>query len=476
MLLTIATTHQPATDLGYLLHKNPASVNVFDLSFGKAYVFYPEATAERCSASLLLDIDPVGMVRGRQGQGPASLALEQYVNDRPYVASSFLSVAIAQVYGNALAGKSRERPELAQAPLPLQARLAVVPCQGGEGLLQRLFEPLGYMVDAQRHVLDTAFAEWGDSRYFTVTLTATCILRDLLAHLYVLIPVLDNEKHYWVGDDEVEKLLRHGAGWLAAHPERALIAQRYLRRQHNLIEDALARLIAEDSSKVDTANEAPLTEETNTEERVSLHTMRLLAVHAALRESGAKSVLDLGCGAGKLLKLLLADPTIERILGLDVAYHALTIAQQKLHLERLPERQRQRITLIHGALTYRDRRLEGYDAAAVVEVIEHLDPPRLAAFERVLFEGAHPGTVIITTPNSEFNVRFPTLPAGAFRHRDHRFEWTRAQFQAWANGVADRFGYTTRFQAVGGEDPEVGPPSQMALFNRKASPSDRNYG
>src|SRR5690348_13625783 len=237
MLLTIRTTHTPATDLGYLLHKNPARVQSFEQSFGRAHVFYPEASDEACTAALLLDVDPVGLVRGRRGSRGEGGALQQYVNDRPYVASSFLSVAIADVFGTAMAGRSKERPALADTPIPLSARIAVLPCRGGEDLLRRLFEPLGYAVSATQHPLDETNAEWGPSRYFTVELTATTRLSELLSHLYVLIPVLDDEKHYWVGAEEVDKLLRHGEGWLAAHPEREMITRRYLRHRRSLIDD-----------------------------------------------------------------------------------------------------------------------------------------------------------------------------------------------------------------------------------------------
>src|SRR5262249_30770284 len=138
MLFTLSTTYVPATDLGFLLHKNPAKVQSFPLSFGHAHVFYPETTSERCTAALLLDVDPIGLVRNRRGPAGESGLLAQYVNDRPYVASSFLSVAIAQVYGSALAGKSKERPDLIATRLPLTARLAVVPCRGGERVLPHL--------------------------------------------------------------------------------------------------------------------------------------------------------------------------------------------------------------------------------------------------------------------------------------------------------------------------------------------------
>ena len=491
MLLTISTTRRPATDLGWLLHKHPAKVQAFDLAFGQAHVLYPEATEGRCTAALLLDVDPVGLVRRRRGPSANRFSLQQYVNDRPYVASSFMSVAIAQVYGSALGGRCPHRPELVDEVLPLEARIAVLPCRGGEAFLRRLFEPLGYEVEAEQHPLDTKFIDWGDSSYFTVTLRGEQPLCDLLTHLYVLIPVLDNDKHYWVGQDELEKLLRKGEGWLAGHPERETITTRYLKHQRRLAREALARLAEEDHPDPDAEEVAHEQEEAALEATVvvsdsaavsatekpddheaaepeergpTLSTQRLATVLAALRAAGAKSVVDLGCGDGKLLRLLLDDKRFERIVGMDVSLRSLKVASERLRLDRLPPMKRQRIDLMHGSLMYRDSRLAGFDAAACVEVVEHLDPPRLAAFERAVFEFARPRTVIITTPNREYNVRFDMLPAGRLRHRDHRFEWSRAEFEAWARGVAERFGYAVRFLPVGPEDTKLGAPTQMGVF------------
>jgi 3' terminal RNA ribose 2'-O-methyltransferase Hen1 len=467
MLLTITYTGNPATDLGYLLHKSPFRVHSFEQVFGKAHVFYPETSAERCIAALLLEIDPIGLVRNRRGPSGEAHVLEEYVNDRPYAASSFLSVAIARTFGTAITGRSKERQELAETPLPLEARIAVMPCRGGEDLLRRLFEPLLYEVTALRHPLDTKFPEWGESPYFTVNLKATVRLSDLLTHLYVLIPVLDDDKHYWVGDAEVEKLFRHGEGWLRQHPERELITNRYLKHQKRLAREALTRLIGEEEPEAEELAEIHTCEEEAIEKPISLAEQRLGAVLSALRSSGAKRVLDLGCGEGRLLRELLKDKTFAEIVGLDVSHRALEIAAQKLHLDNLPTTQKERIRLLHGSLTYRDARLAGYDAATVVEVIEHQDPPRLAAFERVLFEFAHPQTVVVTTPNVEYNVKFETLPAGKMRHKDHRFEWTRAEFQSWASSIAGRFGYSVRFLPVGSEDQAVGSATQMGIFSRQ---------
>ncbi|XXT23272.1 3' terminal RNA ribose 2'-O-methyltransferase Hen1 [Sorangium sp. So ce429] len=464
MLLTLTTTHRPATDLGYLLVKNPAHTQSFSLSFGKAHVFYPEATEERCTAALLLDVDPVDLVRGRGAGEPGTLA--QYVNDRPYVASSFLSVAIAQVFGSALGGKCRDRPELADVPLPLTATIEALPCRGGEGLLRRLFEPLGYEVAAERLPLDEAFPEWGQSSYLRVSLARTCRLRELLAHLYVLVPVLDDKKHYYVGDAEVDNLLAKGEGWLAQHPEREAIALRYLKHSRPLFRAALARLVADEDASPEETEDEKAAPEDRAEARMSLDEERRSAVVAALRRAEARSVLDLGCGEGKLLKRLVDERVFERVAGADVSMRSLEIAKSRLRLDDLPDKQKRRIQLFQASVTYRDARFAGHDAVTLVEVIEHVDLSRLGALTRSVFEHARPRVVVVTTPNAEYNERFEGLPRGALRHGDHRFEWTRAEFHAFCERVAVAHGYTVEHLPIGPMDPSLGAPTQMAVFVR----------
>ncbi len=606
MLLTITCTRAEgadwaATDLGYLLHKNPARAQVFEQSYGSAHVLYPEATEQRCTAALLLEIDPVRLVRGRS-RGTPEFSLGQYVNDRPYAASSLLSVAIAGVFKSALHGQCAQRPELAATALPLRIELPAVPCRGGAEAAERMFAPLGWRVSATPIPLDPAFPEWGESHYVRLELTADMRVADALSHLYVLLPVLDGSKHYWLGDDEVDKLLRAGEGWLATHPERAWITRRYLARRQSLVRTALARLAEIDdatpeslgaiddvddelsaeamdsesattvtechaSAAIDADNPAPAgprsissdnpdnatrdettdsaaatdadgggsalaadgsgptasasaTAEANTpgprgtsaydsgstvgsespdsavdsamsggestirggttsgenadaasadEARTpSLAVLRRTAVIRALHEVGARRVLDLGCGEGVLLRELLPDRVFTEIVGVDVSVRALRIAQRRLHLDRAPRWVSERISLRQGALTYADAGLRGYDAAVLMEVIEHVDPARLAALEHTVFGVAAPGAVIVTTPNGEYNALYETLPAGKFRHADHRFEWSRAEFATWARRVVETYGYTVGFEPVGPEDPEHGSSTQMAVF-RKAS-------
>ncbi|NJP53633.1 3' terminal RNA ribose 2'-O-methyltransferase Hen1 [Streptomyces sp. SBST2-5] len=485
MFLSISTTgvpERPATDLGFLLHKHPEKAQSRSTSYGRAHILYPEADAERCTAALLLEVDPVALIRRGKGKGRGGApdaALAQYVNDRPYAASSLLAVALSTVFSSAMRGVCAARPELPGQPRPLRIEVPALPARGGPDLVRRLFEPLGWAVDAEPVPLDERFPEWGDSRYVRLVLQADSLtVAEALRHLYVLLPVLDDAKHYWVSADEVDKLLRAGEGWLPAHPEQQLITSRYLSRRWSLTRQArqrleLVRLAEADDSEVDEIDNAVKAESESEEKPTPLAVQRRDAITAALRAAGASRVLDLGCGEGQLVRELLRDPAFTEIVGVDVSTRALAIASRRLKLDRMGERQASRVRLLQGSLAYTDRRLAGYDAAVLSEVIEHVDPPRLPALEYAVFGAARPRTVVVTTPNVEYNVRWESLPAGHVRHRDHRFEWDRAQFRAWAGEVAERHGYGVEFRPVGPDDPEVGPPTQMAVFTAGTVPDGR---
>ena len=461
MFLSITTTQHPATNLGYLLHKHPDKVQTFSTAGGKAHVFFPEASDERCTAVLLLDIDPVELVRSLKVPGE-SRSLQHYVNDRPYVASSFTSSAISNVYSSALNGRCEDKPEWLNIPLALEAKIPVLKVKGGQGLLERIFQPLGYTLKAERLPLDEQFPEWGESNYFALTLTHNIPLQTLLQHLYVLLPVFDAERHFYVASGDIEILLKKGETWLKDHPEREFIIRRYLNNNASLSKMAIGRFLEEEEPAV---SEPDLTIEEVQEERINLHQQRLNAAFDVLKASGAKTVLDLGCGEGRLLKMLLREGQFTRIVGVDVSFYSLQVATRRLYLKEMTPKQKERIELLQSALTYRDRRLVGFDAAALIEVIEHLDLERLPALERAVFEFARPKTVVITTPNREYNANY-AMPEDKLRHRDHRFEWTRHEFAEWVNQVSEKFGYTASIEGVGEEDPAFGAASQMAVFRR----------
>ncbi|AOS61643.1 3' terminal RNA ribose 2'-O-methyltransferase Hen1 [Actinoalloteichus hymeniacidonis] len=468
MLVTVTTTHRPATDLGFLLHKHPDRVQSFPAPAGTAHVFYPQAQESVCTAALLLEIDPIALARRAARGDRRDLGLGSYVNDRPYAASSMVAVALGSVFATAMRGRCDARPELADTAIPLVIEVPAVPTRGDAGLIHRLFEPLGWQVDTVVEPLDAEFPGWGDSPYARLRLTGTLRLADALNQLYVLLPVLDAGKHYWVAEQEVDKLLRAGAGWLAAHPERDLITARYLAHRGDYVASALGRLAAE----VPEENVAPDTVAEQRPARGTAARERRAAVVEALRASGASSVVDLGCGNGELVADLLADPTFTEVTGVDVSMRSLRIAEKRIGVERLSDSQRSRLTLRQSALTYLDDELLGYDAAALVEVVEHVDPARLPALERAVFGHARPGTVVVTTPNREHNASFETLTPAGFRHTDHRFEWTRGEFAAWARQICRRYRYRVRFEGVGATHPEFGPLTQLAVFNRQESEVD----
>lgn len=462
MILSISTSHKPLEDLGYLLHKNPSRIHEFNLSFGKAQVFVSKLSGEEIEMTLMVDVDPVGLVRGK-GPFDQGHSLSHYVNDRPYASSSFLSTAIADVFGTAMNGHCKLRPELVDVKLPLKVLIPVVPSTAGEEGIRKLFEPLGYEVGVEQTS--------DHSRYYEVKLSIYQTLQLVLQHLYVLIPVLDKNKHYYVSQDEIEKLVKKGGEWLANHPSKEWITRRYLKYQRKLTDEALERLeeLENDNEDENTEHSKNNQSDNLLEEKWNLHEQRLGTVTALLKTLPIKSVADLGCGEGKLIRMILQQTSIPRILGMDVSSRALSFAKDRLHLDRMPRIQRDRIELILGSLMYRDRRLEGVDAITLIEVIEHMDQSRLKTMERIVFEKIAPRFVILTTPNAEYNVLFESLCTGGFRHSDHRFEWTRNEFSKWVCDMCVRFGYTHEISMIGPVHEEFGSPSQMVVFKRKES-------
>jgi len=466
MLLTITYTGTDTTKLGFLLYKNPYRPQEFELGFGNAYVFYPEISDKKTTAALLLDINPINLARGKEGTGESGLF--DYVNDRPYVCSSFMSVAISSVFRTAMTGRCEEYQELCDSAIDLEAGIAMLPCRSEETMLNKVFEPLGYEVNYEKYLTDEKFPAWGESKYVNLTLKAKVRLCDLLKHIYILIPVFDRQKHYWIGNDEVEKLLRNSGDWLSNHPQKGFITSRYLKRMSPLVNLAFARLSSETDSEEDADGDETSLQSAEKKEKIekklSLNAKRLGSVVAALKNCRAKSVIDIGCGEGNLLRMLSREKQFERISGADVSSLALERASDKLKLDEASDYIREKINLFQSSLTYQDLRFKGFDAVCVIEVIEHLDLSRLRAFEQVLFNFTKPRFVILTTPNREYNVKYEYLGEGKLRHNDHRFEWTRAEFREWAEKTCAKYNYTVKFSEIGETDEVLGASTQMGVF------------
>ncbi|MFN8770422.1 MAG: 3' terminal RNA ribose 2'-O-methyltransferase Hen1 [Neisseriaceae bacterium] len=464
MLLSITTKYQPATDIGFLLHKNPQNLHTISLSFGTVYVFYPEVSLEKCTVAILVEVDPIALTR-KKNLSSNSFALKPYVNDFPYVSSSLMSVAINKAFGTLLSGRSKHRQELVNLAMPFEVKLPVIRCSGGKELLYQLFEPLGYEVTLKQHVLDSMFSNWGNSPYYTVELKNNCTLRELLIHLYVLIPVLDNNKHYWISESEINKLVKYGEGWLPAHPEKNLITKRYLKNFKPYINVALERLSENNILEYDAdeSDKIKVTEEL-LERNLNLNQQRLDWVLSKLKDYNVRKVIDLGCGEGNLLIKLLKDKSIDQITGCDISLKSLEIAENRLKIDDLPDIYKNKVNLFQSSLTYNDKRFYDYDAATLIEVIEHMNLDKLDFLKLTIFKFAKPGIVIITTPNVEYNSLFENLAPGKLRHNDHRFEWTRAQFANWSSEVAHQFNYSVTFYGIGNQDEQYGSPTQVGVF------------
>ena len=450
MLLTINYQGQNTTNLGFLLYKNPYRPQKVELSTGSAYVFYPEISPESTTVSLLLDIDPLDLSKGKVGSKEGGLF--EYVNDRPYVSSSFMSTAIARVFGTAMTGRADSHQDLADSPLELTATVTMLPFSGDEKRLNQLYEPLGYQVTYERFLLDEAFPQWGEGRYVNLTLKGQVRLRDLLRQLYILIPIFDRRKHYWVNEEEVEKLQKHGEGWLDVHPMRRFIVERYLYFQRSLVSQVLGDR-----------------DENDPERKSSLNEQRLSAVVDHLKSSGLKTVIDLGCGEGRLLKFLKSERQFTSLAGMDVSMSELKRAAKRLHLDEDGLNEHNKIQLFQGSLTYQDERMKGFEAACIMEVIEHLDPGRLKVFEEMVFAFGGYQMVVLTTPNKGYNENYVSMDEDELRHSDHRFEWNRDEFAQWVEGIEKKYNYQGTISQIGTQDENQQTPTQMVTFVRQTN-------
>ncbi|WP_051756722.1 hypothetical protein [Kitasatospora purpeofusca] len=441
---------RPATDLARLLHRRPDAVHRVATAFGEAHVFFPEADAERCTAVLLAEPDPEAPVRGRRGKARPPAVPDAHVGDSPYAASSVFAAVLRTVFPQPF-GQSPESPRPSESSadetLPLEIELPVVRADrepepaapgGGDGvaLARRLFEPLGWRVEAAELPSDAAPAA-GGSPYLRLRLAAPAVRpAEALRQVAALLPVLDGAAHHWVPPERADL-----DGLLAVHPERALIARRLARHGHAVSWGGDGRYDGDDGA----------------------------AVRAALGAVGASRVVHLGCGHGELLAGLLGGGGFTELLGVDVSPAALAAAARRLGLERTadpsPEWElqggagRPRVRLVQGAPVYADARRTGFDAM-VFEV--PAEGPAEALTGSAPAPEPAPGTTDRVTPaahpayleHAAFGAARPpavvaTAPPGA----------DGTAFAAWARRTAAGYGYAVTL-------PPTSRPPLLALFER----------
>lgn len=453
MILTITYEKQNASDLGYLLHKNPYRPQSVDISKGKAYIFYPEISDTSCTVSMVLDINSVNLVRKSKN------SIFDYVNDRPYTSSSFLSVAIAKVFSTALSGICQKRPELVDEEVPIQASLTMVPCKGGKKIIYDFFasEPLKYQVEVVEFLLDENHPHWGKGNYYNITIKKKTTIKEVLRHIYILVPSLDIDKHYFVSENEIDKLERYGEPWIQSHPFKEEIISRYMIKMKSLYNQAVKRLLEDSDEK----EEEKDIEKLNT--KLKLNKLRMNAVVEAILNTNTSKIIDLGCGEGKLIGKIINNNHINKITGVDISYSQLERAKKRLRLDELAPNRRDKVKLIQGSLTYIDERFQGYDLATLIEVIEHIDYDRLWMLEKNIFENARPKFVIVTTPNKEYNEYYG-MKESNLRHPDHRFEWSRNEFESWCLRITKEYRYDVTFKEIGETIDQIGAPTQMGVF------------
>jgi 3' terminal RNA ribose 2'-O-methyltransferase Hen1 len=443
------------------------------MSFGEGYVYFQENPQGDNSLSLLVDVDPLATVQGR---GQLSHMDGLYVNDRAYVPSSLLTSALTKAFGTALSGRCKERPELASTPIDWTVSVPVVTSDWRTEILWSLFGPLGYevrMAHVEREGHRSSHPDVA-SDLTGVKLCTTATMREVLSHLVVLIQVLDQDNHRWLDEQDLDPFMRRVEGWLPEHPYGMFILKRALKHQKHLIKAVIAKFpaIVDSQARISSINsemwDASQLEE-YADQPLSLNRQRFAVVQELIERLQPRSLVDLGCGDGSFIGFLangaLLHP-MERIIGMDVSASELARAKTRMeHLSSLPGR-RTPVEWLLGSLLYRDPRIKGLDMAILIEVIEHIDPWRLPALERQVFGEGGYASIVVTTPNREFNLIYGLSEEHSLRHRDHRFEWTRQEFQEWVQKIASQYGYEWQIQGIGTVSLDHGSPSQMVLFQK----------
>lgn len=457
MQLAIKATGEGAKMLSFLLSKNPQ--NLYD-RMEKGYrvrLTYTVFSDSEVEALIFVTPDPVELVKN----SPDTYEITQYINDREFVVSSIFCSNTRSALGTALNGRPKEEYlDWAKHAFQLTIGFGPVATDLPDAAIKNLFEPLGYQTEIERGRADYnfQFKERSSARF--INLQSKVTLQNALQHLFVLIPVLDDYRHYFIDEREIEKLERYGEGWLADHPLKELIIKRTLRFRELIDQMVL------NSHQTELINEA-VTPEPNISSQpvVRLNKLRYQRLVKIIEDLAAReSIVDFGAGEGKLSVRLGFIPGVKEILAVEP-----TEKEQLRALKRFSEASRKddfiAPTPVWGSLFYYDEQLCGKDVMILSEVIEHIDESRLPRVMDTILGSYKPQVLLITTPNAEYNPVYQ-MEEG-IRHKDHRFEWSRAEFAEWTYCLARNYAYEVQIDGIGEEAEGYGHPSQLAILTRQ---------
>jgi 3' terminal RNA ribose 2'-O-methyltransferase Hen1 len=446
MQLTIQASGDNVQAISYLLAKNPNNLYERNHKGHLVRLFYSKFTETELEVTIFVTPDPIEMVKNNSN----SYDITHYINDREFAVSSIFCSFIRSALGTALNGQPKEEHlKWVNHPFSFNFEFGPVVSSLSDEKLMNLFEPIGYEVTINRPEIEYSFPikTKSSARYLSIKGMKT--LQEGLRHLFVLIPVIDNYKHYFIDEKEIEKLERYGEGWLEQHPLRDLIYRQALRFKeiYSLVENS-----SKDEKKVEPVK------------KVRLNELRYEKIVNAVSQMKPRSVVDFGSGEGKLSVQLGFVEGITEILAVEPSESASLKALERFNKVKnkekfvIPE-------LLWGSLFYYDERLKDKDVIILCEVIEHIDETRLPKAMDTLLHDYQPGALIITTPNREYNELYDMEEH--LRHNDHRFEWTRAEFRQWCTERNYSNDYELLFDGIGEEHPSHGFPTQMCIFKRK---------
>lgn len=448
MQLTIRATGENVKAISHLLSKNPNNLYERNHKGHLVRLFYSEFTEERVEVTIFVTPDPIELMQ----KGSNTYDITHYINDREFAVSSIFTSFIRSALGTALNGQPKEEYiKWVDYRFPFTFEFGPVASTLSDQHIKDLFEPIGYEVAITRPEIHYAIDLKDKSSARFLALSGSQTLQDALRHLFVLIPVIDNYKHYFIDEKEIEKLERYGEGWLEGHPLRDMIYRQALRFKeiYSLVE----------GSNPDAAADQPA-------KKVRLNDLRYEKIVETAQSLDPKTIVDFGSGEGKLSVRLAFMDGVKEILAVEPSEAENLKAKRRFDKAKEVPGFVEPKTL-WGSLFYYDERLKGKDLIVLCEVIEHIDEQRLPKAMDLILHQYAPKSFIITTPNREYNDVYDM--EDHFRHDDHRFEWTREEFQTWCKERNHQHLYELEFFGIGEEHPSQGFPTQMCVFKRKVN-------